>query len=447
MIKNIRQLINYWTETDTLRRVVKPVDPEFELGAVVKQFQGRTPLLFEQITGYSVPMIVGIGGDRKRIAESMGIAPTDMLPHLIRGITNPIATRRVEKAPVQENVILEPGDLDADFPVCRYHEEDCGDYYVSGLLVVKGPDGKKRYTSIRRMKFLGGNRTNIVITSPGLQEQYRQLEAQGESMEIAVMFGVIPAAVLASQVSTHLYDTDKLDVAGALVGEGLDVVACRTVDLEVLAEAEVVFEGRVLPNVREYEGVFAELGGYYGGEGDQPIVEISAITHRNEPIWQTILPASCEEKLPMALTREATLLATVRQVVPGIQDVHITMPGAGRFHAIIQIEKHKEGDAKQALLAAFAGDKDLKHVVVVNKDVNIWDLEDVEWAIATRFQADQDLMIVPGANGSPLEPSHELRGVSAKMGLDATYPLGKENMFRRARIPGAESIDLRNYLE
>ncbi|SFS80695.1 UbiD family decarboxylase [Marininema halotolerans] len=447
MITNIRQLLQHWREQQILQRVTKPVDPEFELGAVVKQFQGKTPLLFEKILGYSVPVAVGLGGDRTRVAESMGILPDAIISRLMDAITHPIPTQRIEQGPVQENVILEPEELDSDFPVCRYHEEDCGHYYVSGLLVVKGRDGVKRYTSIRRMKFLGGNRTNIVITSPGLQEQYRQLEERGEPMEIAVMFGVIPAVVLASQVSTHLYDTDKLDVAGALIGEGLKVVSCRTVDLDVLAEAEVVFEGKVLPKAREYEGVFAELGGYYGGESDQPIVEITAITHRNQPIWQTILPASCEEKLPMALTREATLFATVRQVVPTIRDVHITMPGAGRFHGIIQIEKQREGDAKQAMLAAFAGDKDLKHVVVVDRDVNIWDPEEVEWAIATRFQADHDLMIIPGANGSPLEPSHELRGVSAKMGMDATYPLGQEKMFRRAKIPGMESIDLRNYVE
>jgi UbiD family decarboxylase len=242
-----------------------------------------------------------------------------------------------------------------------------------------------------------------------------------------------------------LYHTDKFDIAGALIGKSLDVVKCKTVDLEVLAEAEVVFEGRMLPHTREIEGPFGELAGYYGKQAPQPVIEISAVTYRNNPIWQTIHPSSHEELLPMAIVREATLLSTVRQVVPGIKDCVVTLNGASRCHAVIQIQKRHEGDGKQACLAAFASDKDLKHVVVVNDDVNIWDPNDVEWAIATRVQADQDIFIVPGAKGSPLEASHNLRGVSAKMGIDATYPLHAAEEFKRKSIPWGP-IDLKEYL-
>ncbi|WP_240511873.1 UbiD family decarboxylase [Paludifilum halophilum] len=446
MITNIRDLIEHWTETNDLMRIQKEVDPVFELGAVVNHLKGRQPMIFEKVKGYDVPMVAGFGGDRERMADSMGIRAPEIVPRLIQSIVQPIATRSRSTGPVQENVILEPEELDDLFPVCQYHAEDSGTYYVSGVLVVKDLSGKKRYTSIRRMQYLGGNRTNILITSPELMDQYRQIEARGEPMEVAVMFGVIPAVVLSSQVSSHLYHTDKLDIAGALVGSPLDVVACQTVDLDVLAEAEVVFEGRMLPIEREMEGPFGELGHYYGGEAPQPVVEISAITYRNQPVWQTIFPSSHEEKLPMALVREATLLSTVRQVVPGVKDVHITLPAVARCHAIIQIEKRHEGDGKQALLAAFASDKDLKHAVVVNQDVDIWDPADVEWAIATRVQADRDVFIVSGANGSPLEASHNLRGLSAKMGLDATYPLQEAKAFRRTSIPGAENIDLSQYV-
>jgi UbiD family decarboxylase len=129
-----------------------------------------------------------------------------------------------------------------------------------------------------------------------------------------------------------------------------------------------------------------------------------------------------------------------------VKDVHITMGGVGRYHAVIQIRKVQEGDGKTALLAAFAGDKDLKHVVVVDEDVNLLDPLDVEWAIATRVQADLDLFIVPGAKGSPLEPSHNLRGVSAKMGIDATCPLEHKEQYRRTHIPGQDEIRLADYV-
>jgi 2,5-furandicarboxylate decarboxylase 1 len=442
---NIRDLLHVWDKQGYIKHIKKSVDPIFELGAVVKATKGAVPMLFENIKGYSSPMTVGFGGDRKLLAESIGIGPNDFIPKIIDSIVQPIPVTEVSSGPVHENVVTGTFDLEDFFPILKYHAEDSGQYYVSGILVVKDMTGKKQYTSIRRMQYLGGNRTNILITSPELNAQYAEYEKRGEPMEVAVMFGVVPAVTLASQVSTHLYHTDKFNIAGALLGQSLDVVKCKTVDIEVLADAEIVLEGRMLPHERVLEGPFAELAGYYGDASPQPVVEFSAITYRNNAINQTIMPASYEEKLPMALVREVTLFTTVKQVVPNIKDVHVTLGGIGRYHAIIQIEKKSEGDGKQAALAAFASDKDLKHVVVVNDDVDIHNPEDVEFAIATRVQADEDIFIVPGAKGSPLEASHTLRGVTAKMGIDATYPLKYAKQFRRTSIP--IKIDVKDYYE
>ncbi|MFD1706751.1 UbiD family decarboxylase [Siminovitchia sediminis] len=441
---NMRDLLEDWDKRGLLNRIHKEVSPDYELGAVIRALKGEQPLLFENVQGYSVPMAAGLGGSRKLMADSMGLEVNELLPKMVDSLINPLPTNLVPTGPVHENVVLPPFDLDDFFPVPTFHTEDCGPYYVSGVLVVKDVEGRKRYTSIRRMKFIGGNRTNIVITSSELNRQVAYFEERGESMEVAVMFGVVPAVVLASQFSTHLFHADKLDVSGALLGESLDVVQCKTVDLEVLAEAEIVLEGKIVPHERDPEGAFGELGGYYGGNAPQPVVEMTAITYRNNPISQTIFPSSSEERLPMCLVREMTLLSTVKQTVENVKAVHVTMAAAARLHAIIQIEKKTEGDAKQAALAAFASDKDLKHVVVVDDDVDIFNHEDVEWAIATRCQADQDVFIIPGAKGSPLESSHNLRGVTAKMGIDATYPISEKEMFRRTSVP--IEIDLNDYL-
>ncbi|HLR69677.1 UbiD family decarboxylase [Virgibacillus alimentarius] len=443
---NLRELLSDWEARGLLYKVKKEVNAKYELGAVVKTKKGEQPFLFEKVKGYNVPMVAGLGGSRTLMADSIGADESELIPRMIHALVRPIPTNLVSHGPVHENVVMGPFDLDDFFPVPTFHAEDCGPYYVSGVLVVKDPEGEKRYTSIRRMGFIGGNRTNITITSPELGRQFAQCEERGEALEVAVMFGVIPAIVLTSQFSTHLYHADKLDAAGGLLGQALDVVPCKTVDLEVLAEAEIVMEGKIIPHERDDEGTFAELGGTYGGNMPQPIVEMSAITYRNNPISQTILPASSEEKLPMCLVREMVLLSTVRQTVPNIKAVHVTLAAAARLHAIIQIDKKSDADAKQAALAAFASDKDLKHVVVVNEDVDIFDPEDVEWAIATRCQADQDIFIVPGAKGSPLESSHNLRGTSAKMGIDATYPLSEKEAYRRAYIP-VDKINLEDYLQ
>ncbi|MEW9671959.1 UbiD family decarboxylase [Ammoniphilus sp. 3BR4] len=441
----LRQLIDYWDTKGVMMRIRKEVDPLFELPGVISKKDGQ-PFYFEKVKGYDMPMVAGFGSDRALMADSMGIAEEELIPKMIDSIVNPLPTVTWATGPVQENVITTDIQLDRIFPICTYNELDSGAFIVAGVLVVKDLSGKKRYTSIRRMQFLGGNRCGILITSPELKEQYLRFEQAGEPMELAIMMGVVPAVVLSSQISTHLYHADKLNVASAMLGESLPVVQCKTVDLEVLAEAEIVMEGRMLPHVREAEGPFGELAGYYGVQSPQPVVEISAVTFRNEAICQTILPASFEEKLPMGLVREVSLLSSVRQVVPNVKDVHITMGGVARYHGVIRIEKRSEGDGKQAALAAFASDKDLKHVVVVDDDVNIFDPSDVEWAIATRVQADLDIFIVPGAKGSPLEPSHNLRGVTAKMGIDATVPLAEKEHFKRKRIPGADLIRLEDYL-
>ncbi|MBY9081383.1 UbiD family decarboxylase [Paenibacillus sp. HN-1] len=445
-MNNIRELVQHLERSGRITHIRKEVDPVFEVGAVIKTGKGKQPFYFEKIKGYNMPMVSGLGGDRDLLAETMGITKDRLLEKLIDSIVHPIKTRKVASGPVHENVVLRPKRVTDYFPVCTYHKDDSGAYLVSGILVVKDRSGRRRYTSIRRMQMLEGNRSSVLISSPELHRQFLESEQRGEPMEVAVMFGVVPAVVLASQISTHLYHCDKLDVAGALLGTPLDVVQCRTVDLEVLAEAEVVLEGKILPHVREPEGPFGELGGYYGDCTPQPVIEFTAITHRNEPIWQTIYPSSHEEHLPMALAREATLLSTVRQVVPEVLNVHLTVGGIGRYHAVISIRKRSEGDAKQALLAAFASDKDLKHVVVVDEDVNLFDPQDVEWAIATRVQADLDVFIVPGAKGSPLEPSHQLRGVSAKMGIDATYPIAAKESYRRTSIPVAPDFNIQDYL-
>jgi len=446
MMTDLRSLIAFWEERKRIVHIRREVDPKFELAAIVKSGKGKQPFWFEKIKGYDVPMVSGLGGDRALLAESMRIRERDLVPRLIDAIVRPLKTVKAADAPVHENVRTGNIRLDEMFPICTYHKEDSGRYLVSGVLVVKDRNGVRRYTSIRRMQYLGGNRMNVLISSPELFEQYLEYERRSEPMEVAVMFGVVPAVVLASQISTHLFHCDKLDVASRLLGEPLRVVSCRTVDLEVLADAEVVLEGRMLPHVREMEGPFGELGGYYGDASPQPVIELTAVTHRNRPIWQTIYPSGYEEHTPMAIAREAVLLSTVRQVVPEVRDVYVTPGGVGRYHAVIQIEKKSEGDAKQALLAAFASDKDLKHVVVVNEDVDIRDPLDVEWAIATRVQADLDVFIVSGAKGSPLEPSHQLRGVTAKMGIDATYPLHAKHAYRRTEVGVPADFDVSKYL-
>lgn len=445
MTGDLREFLKDLETNGNLKHVKRKVNSEYEIAALLKKTKGEIPLLFEKVDDYACPLVAGLGGTRETMAACMGIRPSELVGRFAQAIAEPLPCRRVDTAPVQKNVVKAPFDLIRYLPILRYNEMDAGRFIISGVMTVKNLSGKKHYTSIRRMQYLGGNRCCLLVTSFEMQQQIRYFEQQKRPMDIAVMIGISPAVVLGSQVNTHYYHTDKLEVTGALVGHPLEVVRCKTVDIDVLAEAEMVLEGRLLPWVKETEGPFGELGGYYGKISQQPVVEFTTMTYRDHPIAQTILASSNEEKLPEALSREVTLLSGIRQTVPGVRAVHITMPGVGRFHAVIQLEKSAEGDGKQALLAAFSADKDLKHAVAVDTDVDIFNPEDVEWAIATRVQADMDVFIVPGAAGSALEPSHGLRGVTAKMGIDATCPMGRKE-FCRTHVPGEEAMNVRDYL-
>jgi UbiD family decarboxylase len=446
MREDLRSFLQILEKQGLLKHVKKKVNSEHEIAALLKKTKGEIPLYFEQVDNYDCPLVAGLGGTRENIAVNLGVRPSQLVECLAQAIANPLPVNHIKTGPVHDNVVKMPFDLDKYFPVLRYNELDSGRFLVSGVMTAKDISGKKLYTSIRRMQYLGGNRCCLLVTSYEMKQQIQYFEKLKKPMEIAVMFGVSPAVVLGSQISTHYYRVNKLDVTGALLGYPLDVVHCKTVDIDVLASAEMVLEGKLMPWIKEVEGPFGELGGYYGNISYQPVVEFTAMTFRNNPLAQTILASSCEEKLPEALSREVALISGIRQTVPGIKAVHITMPGVGRFHAIIQLDKMAEGDGKQALLAAFSADKDLKHVVAVDCDIDIFNPEDVEWAIATRMQADVDVFIVPGAAGSPLEPSHNLRGITAKMGIDATCPLGKKE-FRRTHIPGEEQINVEDYFK
>ncbi|MBX6396627.1 MAG: UbiD family decarboxylase, partial [Alicyclobacillaceae bacterium] len=327
-------------------------------------------------------------------------------------------------APVKENIILEQIDMLSLFPIPTHHEKDSGPYITAGLLIVRDPETRKQNVSIHRLQISSGDKLGVLLLPRHAYHLYKQAESQGKPLECAIAIGVDPLTLLASQASTP-YGVDELEIAGALRGQPLPVVRCETVDIDVPAFAEIVIEGKILPHVREPEGPFGEFPKYYGPRSDKQVIQVTAITHRNDPIFYTILPAGYEHLLLGGIPREASLFETIRQTVPTVKAVHMTLGGTCRYHAVISIKKQQEGQGKNAILAAFANSFDIKHVIVVDEDIDVFNMEEVEWALATRFQASKDLVIVNDAQGSKLDPSTQ-DGVGSKMGFDCTVPLDSD---------------------
>lgn len=411
----------------------------FEVAAIAKHFEGRRAVLFPKPGGHAVPVVSGIVAARAWIAEAMGVGESELLARFEAASDAPLATRRIETAPVQE-IVHDTVDLARLLPLPTHNELDSGPYITAGLVITRNPETGAQNVAILRLQLNGPDRLGALVLPRQTHHFLRMAEAKGEPLPVAIVIGVDPLTLLASQAIAPL-DQDELEIAGALHGAPLPVVKCLGSDILVPAEAEFVLEGRFLPGVREPEGPFGEFPQYYGTRDLRPVITVDRVTHRRNPIFHTINGGGLEHLLLGGIPREATLLAHLKRSFPSVKDVHLPPGGTCRYHLYVQMRKAYEGEAKNVILGAFAGHYDVKHVIVVDEDVNIHDPQEVEWAIATRVQADRDIVVISGAHGSRLDPS-SADGVGAKMGIDATIPLGADPMrFKRIRVPGEESVD------
>jgi UbiD family decarboxylase len=303
-------------------------------------------------------------------------------------------------------------------PILTHLASDGGAYITAGVAVIKDPE-LGRNVSYHRLMRLDARRLAIrVVEQRGTHCALQK--SQGE-LEIAVCIGNSPAVMLAAATSPAP-GVDEFSVAHALAPT--ELVPCMTVGLEVPAEAEIVLEGRITRQTVA-EGPFLDLTETMDIVRQQPVVEVSCITHRREAVYQALLPGGLEHRLLMGMPREPTIFQQVSQVCDCVSVV-LTTGGASWLHAAVQIRKQRADDGKRAIDAAFRGHSSLKHVVVVDDDIDLYDPAELEWAVATRFQADRDLVVLPEQPGSSLDPSgtHQLgfKSRTAKMGLDATIP-------------------------
>jgi 2,5-furandicarboxylate decarboxylase 1 len=444
--KSLREWLEILREDGILKTVNRPVKLVHELAAVAKKADGKYCVFFEDVSGTAMPIVAGIASSRKMFARALGVSVDELVETFSTAQSNPgdyIMVER-ESAPVKE--VIEPEVDLHKLPIPTHHEKDGGPYITAGVLVSRDPSTGIRNLSIHRLQVLEKNRLGILILPRHLWQFLRKAEAAKQPLEVAISIGLDPILMLSSQAITP-FGVDEYMIAGALYRKPLELVKCETVDLEVPAHAEIVLEGTILPDVREIEGPFGEYPKYYSPASLKPVLSVSAITRRKEPIYQTIVPATMEHMLLGAIPREGGMLQVIRSAVPNAVGVHLTPGGTCRYHVVVSIDKLNEGEPKNAMFAAFSSSQEIKRVVVVDKDVDIFDPVDVEWAIATRFQAASDTMIVQRAMGNKLDPSSD-GGISDKMGIDATIPLGADPFrFERIRIPGENSVRLEDYID
>ena len=414
---------------------------KFGVAAVAAKLDGEKATLFPSPDGHAIPVVSGIVSRREWIADAMGVAPGEIARRFQTAADAPLPCERVDRAPAQEVVHRGPVDIGKLLPVPVHNELDGGPYLTAGLLISANPKTGAQNVSINRCQLKGGSRLGVSVSSRDTGSFVAAAEAAGAGLPVAIVIGVDPLTLLASQAIVAP-DQDELEVSGALHGRPLRVVKCLGNALLVPAEAEIVLEGRFLPNVREPEGPFGEFTQYYGPRGDRFVIEIDTITQRTRPIFHTIIGGGTEHILLGAVVREGSFLATLQRVFPNVLNVHLAPGGSGRYHLYVQIRKTHEGSAKNIMLNALSLHHDVKLVVVVDEDIDIYNPTEVEWAVSTRFQADEDLVTVSNTRASRMDPSTR-NGIGARMGLDATKPLdAPPGRYTRIRVPGKDEVDV-----
>jgi 2,5-furandicarboxylate decarboxylase 1 len=416
---DLRSFLDWARKKRLLDEVSAAIDPEREMAALMHARDGR-PIVFNVLRRF--PGWRGIAGacsQRQFFAAALGCAETDIVHRMAEAISSPLDPPVADSGPCQQ-VTRRKVDL-TKLPVPRYHPRDGGRYVTSGVLVLRDPL-YGRNMAFHRLMLLDEHRFGArVVEGRGTHTAWEN--ASGD-LEVAIALGC-PIQVLLAAAMSPEKGVDELAIAHALADTPL--VRCRSVELEVPAEAELILEGR-LTHTLANEGPFPDLTGTMDGVRRQPVIEIDRVTHRRDPIFHALLPGGLEHKNLMGMPREPTIYAAVSEVCR-CTGVQVTPGGASWLHAVVQIDKKNQEDGRRAIWAAFNGHSSLKHVVVVDTDVDLRDAADVEWAIATRFQADRDLVTLTDQPGSSLDPSAShvpgVKARTAKMGLDATAPLGK----------------------
>ncbi|TAK33705.1 MAG: UbiD family decarboxylase [Chloroflexota bacterium] len=410
-----------------VKHFTQEVDPKYEITALMMQYEKMHyyPLLvFENIKGSTMPLVTNVIGSRQRIAAALGVGERQLVQEWRRRRAMRFEPKILNDAPFQENISV--GDeIDLTrFPILTHFPIDGGPYITAGLVVAKDPVSGASAISYHRMQLKGKDKLGISLHSRRrIWEYQRRAEEMGKNLEVAVVIGNHPVLSLGSLALLPLNE-GKFELLGGLFGGPLEIVRCRTVDLEVPAGAEIVIEGEILSGVREPEGPFGEFTGYASYRSTEHVFRAKAVLHRNNPIYQSICPGYCaEHNTVLAVHREGDLLEALQRALLDVRAVHVPHSGCGIFHAYISLHKTAEGQAQQAMFIAFGIDHGTKLAVVVDEDVDVFNESEVLWAMATRLQASKGVLIAPKALGILLDPSTGADGATDKMGIDATKPL------------------------
>jgi 2,5-furandicarboxylate decarboxylase 1 len=434
--RTLRDFIKVLRKEGDLLSLSKPFDPKYEISAIISELGKRKApaVLFQKAKGFEISVIGNLFGTVRRLALALGIEEDRLIEDVIPRLENRITPVLISENPA-EQVRVPTGKLDLlnILPALTHYSKDSGPYITSGISSARDPMTGVTGRGLHRMEVRGKNTLGISLLNPPLADIYAMHRKEGKKMEIATVIGVPPAVFIASIFKVPP-GTDKLSVAGGLKGEPVETTMAETVDLDIPAHGEIVIEGYIDPRDKEEDGTLGESSGYYMAFGKSPTIHVTGFKYRKGALYHAVVPWAREVDSLLYLVHGLDFIPKMRKEIPSLRQIHL-VPMTFGSHVVMSMDTDHKGEIRRALTLALSFTM-VKKVVVVDVDVDPQDDQEVEWALATRFQADRDLIVIPELRGQPIDPSSKWTGegfLTTKIGMDATRP--KKEGFEKVDVP------------
>lgn len=422
------------------------LDPDLEISALLKANDGDRAIYFPEVSGHEIPVVGNVLASPDNCRAALGLDEGGIRDMIARGLAGAIDPVMVDDGPCREVTVLDGIDLEAMLPALKHAAGDAGRFVTGGVVIARHPRTGVVNASFHRLQLLGGDRTAIKLDlGRHLRSAFEAAQALGRDLPICIAIGTDVALLYAAATmgSRMPESRDEIGAAGAMRGSGVELLTGLTQDVLVPAHSEIVLEGVISATETAHEGPFGEFIGYHSDFGPAPVVRVTALTRRHDAIYYAVNGAGRETVMLRKYVLEASVLDVLREAVPIVTDVDLTAGGLHRFHLNIAVGKRSpahDGLQRNAALAAMGALKDLIRVVLVDDDIDVHSETEVEYAIASRVNADRDLIVIPGARGHEYVRAFD-RGIGAKWIIDATVPFADQERFHRVAFAAPRDAD------
>ncbi len=417
---------------DELLRIKEPVDPRFDMTALVFELEraGKNPVVvLDNVVGYRTPIVTNVAANRRLLAACLGVPVGDLPTAFRERCQKYIPCELVSEAPWNE-IVIEGDDVDLNaLPIPLQFSVDGAPYITAGQITARDPASGVDTTGFHRLMLKGRNRLGVSLHSRRrMYEFHRRAEEQGKSLPAVITLGTHPLHYMGSMVYAYPPHVRKSEIIGGLFGEPYRLARCGIDDLEVPAGAEIIIEGEILCGVREPEGPFGEFTGYASYRSTENVFVAHRIRMRGDAMYHAVTSGMSKDHILVScITREGEILNALRRNLPNVRNVHVPHTTCGAFMAFISMKKTADGEPQMAVMATLGTELYTKYVIVVDDDVDIFDMNDMMWALATRVRAEKDIFFIPGAKAAILDPTSDPENFTVtKMGVDATRPAGRD---------------------